>query len=139
MQVKITALTRRSAVILFNYNFFRHFAIHALIEKSSSEYSRYLHDRGFINEAKNKRFKLFTFLKLLFARAKIRKTPHPMRWFGCRGVGGQSSQHQARVFAQFRQGTKNSTRRVGCAHQMIESLFIFFDGYLNFPGSMVIE
>ena len=125
MRVKITALTRQSAVISFNYNYARHCAIYALIEKFSSEYSRYLHDRGFINETKNKRFKLFTFSKLLFARVKIRKTPHPMRWFGCRGVGGQASQHRARVFAQYRQVTKNATRRVGCAHQMIESLFVF--------------
>jgi CRISPR-associated endoribonuclease Cas6 len=73
MRVKITALTRQSAIIPFNYNYALHSAIYALIEKSSSEYSRYLHDRGFINQAVNKRFKLFTFSKLLFTRARIRK------------------------------------------------------------------
>ena len=52
MRAKITALTRRSAVILFNYNFFRHFAIYAFIKKFSSEYSRYLHDRGVVSETK---------------------------------------------------------------------------------------
>ena len=125
MRVTITALTQQPAVISFNCNYARDYAIYAFIKKFSSEYSRYLHDRGFINEAKNKRFKLFTFLKLLFARAKIRKTPHSMWRFGCRSVDGQAIQNRARVFAKFRQGTKNSTRRVGCAHQMIESLFIF--------------
>ena len=53
MQVKVTALTRQSAVISFNNNYALHSAIYALIEKSSSEYSRYLHDRGFINQSKN--------------------------------------------------------------------------------------
>jgi len=65
MQVKITALTQQSAVIPFNYNYALHSAIYALIEKSSSEYSRYLHDRGFINETKNKRFKLLLIPSLL--------------------------------------------------------------------------
>ncbi len=138
MRVKITALTQQPAVIPFNYNYALHSAIYALIEKSSSEYSRYLHDKGFINETKNKRFKLFAFSKLLFARARGRKTPHPMWRFGCHGVGGQASQDRARGFAEFRQVTKNSTRRLGCAHQMIENFFIFLGGYLNGPGGVVI-
>lgn len=73
MRVKITALSRQSAVIPFNYNYALHSAVYAFIEKSSSEYSLYLHDKGFINETTNKRFKLFTFSKLFFASARIRK------------------------------------------------------------------
>lgn len=65
MRVKITALTRQSAVILFNYNYALHSAIYANIGKSSSEYFCYLHDSGFINETKNKQFKLLLILGLL--------------------------------------------------------------------------
>ena len=61
MRVKITALTESPATIPFNYNYALHSAIYGLIEKSSGEYSRYLHDKGFINETVKKRFKLFTF------------------------------------------------------------------------------
>ena len=57
----------------FNYNYALHSAIYALIDKSSQEYSQYLHDKGFINKAINRRFKLFTFSKLFFPSAKINK------------------------------------------------------------------
>ena len=66
MRVKITALTELPAAIPFNYNYALHSAIYGLIEKSSGEYSRYLHDKGFINETVKKRFKLFTFSKHFF-------------------------------------------------------------------------
>ena len=67
LRVKITALTESPAAIPFNYNYALHSAIYGLIEKSSGEYSEYLHDKGFINNTINKRFKLFTFSKLFFA------------------------------------------------------------------------
>ena len=73
MRVKITAVTQQPATIPFNYNYALHSAIYALIEKSSNEYSQYLHDKGFINKAINRRFKLFTFSKLFFPSAKISK------------------------------------------------------------------
>lgn len=73
MRVKIKAVTQQPAAIPFNYNYALHSAIYALIEKSSQEYSQYLHDKGFINESVNKRFKLFTFSKLFFPSAKINK------------------------------------------------------------------
>ena len=73
MRVKITALTESPATIPFNYNYALHSAIYGLIEKSSGEYSRYLHDKGFINEAAKKRFKLFTFSKLFFTPSRIQK------------------------------------------------------------------
>ena len=71
MRVKITAITQHPASIPFNYNYALHSAIYNLIEKSSSEYSQYLHDKGFINETIEKRFKLFTFSKLFFEPTKI--------------------------------------------------------------------
>ena len=74
LRVKITALTKLPATIPFNYNYALHSAIYGLIEKSSGEYSEYLHDKGFINEAVKRRFKLFTFSKLFFAPTKIQKT-----------------------------------------------------------------
>ena len=73
MRVKITALTESPAIIPFNYNYALHSAIYGLMEKSSGEYSEYLHDKGFINEAVKKRFKLFTFSKLFFTPTKIQK------------------------------------------------------------------
>lgn len=73
MRVKITASTQQPAFIPFNYNHALHAAIYSLIEKSSSKYSQYLHDKGFINNSLNKRFKLFTFSKLFFEPSIIRK------------------------------------------------------------------
>jgi CRISPR-associated endoribonuclease Cas6 len=73
LRVKITALTESPATIPFNYNYALHSAIYGLIEKSSGEYSRYLHDKGFINETVKKRFKLFTFSKLFFTPSRIQK------------------------------------------------------------------
>ena len=73
MRVKITASAESPAAIPFNYNYALHSAIYGLIEKSSGKYSEYLHDKGFINEAVKKRFKLFTFSKLFFAPTRIQK------------------------------------------------------------------
>jgi len=61
LRIKITALTESPADIPFNYNYALHSAIYGLIEKSSGEYSRYLHDKGFINKTIKKQFILFTF------------------------------------------------------------------------------
>jgi len=73
LRVKITALTKSPAAIPFNYNYALHSAIYGLIEKSSGEYSEYLHDKGFINETVKRRFKLFTFSKLFFTPTRIQE------------------------------------------------------------------
>jgi CRISPR-associated endoribonuclease Cas6 len=73
VRVKITAITLSPAFIPFNYNYALHSAIYGLMEKSSTKYSQYLHDKGFINKSINKRFKLFTFSKLFFTPLKINK------------------------------------------------------------------
>ena len=73
LRVKITASTSKSVFIPFNYNYALHSAVYNLIKKSSEAYSAYLHDKGFLNNAIEKRFKLFTFSKLFFKQAKIQK------------------------------------------------------------------
>jgi CRISPR-associated endoribonuclease Cas6 len=73
LRVKITAVTESPAAIPFNYNYALHSAIYGLIEKSSGEYSEYFHDKGFINEAVKRRFKLFTFLKLFLRLQRFKK------------------------------------------------------------------
>ena len=74
MRLSITAETRQPVFIPFDYNYALHAAIYRIIQKSSETYSRYLHDKGFANDAVNRRFKLFTFSKLFFTPAKITKT-----------------------------------------------------------------
>ena len=73
MRIRITAAAKLPAAIPFNYNYALHSAIYGLIEKSSGEYSTYLHDKGFPGGSVKKRFKLFTFSKLFFAPSRIRK------------------------------------------------------------------
>ncbi len=71
MRLKISTILNQKSFIPFNYNYALHSAIYGLIEKSSKEYSAYLHDQGFIDKKSNKRFKLFTFSKLLCSPCKI--------------------------------------------------------------------
>jgi CRISPR-associated endoribonuclease Cas6 len=73
VRIKITAATKSPADIPFDYNYALHSAIYGFLKKSSGEYSKYLHDKGFINESAKRRFKLFTFSKLFFSPSKIRK------------------------------------------------------------------
>lgn len=66
VRISITAETQTPVFIPFNYNYALHAAIYRIIQKSSTDYSQYLHDQGFANDAVNRRFKLFTFSKLFF-------------------------------------------------------------------------
>ena len=59
MRLRIIAKAQRKVFIPFSYQYQLHSCIYRLIEKSSKEYSKFLHDKGFT--ASNKVFKLFTF------------------------------------------------------------------------------
>ena len=59
MRLRIVGKTEKRHFIPFNYQYQLHSCIYRLIEKSSKEYSKFLHDKGFT--ASNKVFKLFTF------------------------------------------------------------------------------
>jgi CRISPR-associated endoribonuclease Cas6 len=74
VRVSITAETPQPVFIPFNYNYALHAAIYRIIQKSSTDYSQYLHDQGFANDAVNRRFKLFTFSRLFFTPANRTKT-----------------------------------------------------------------
>ena len=75
MHLRIKAFTKTPCKISYNYQYVLHSAIYSLIQKSSKEYSEFLHHKGFElnersanDESKNikKIFKLFTFSKLKF-------------------------------------------------------------------------
>ena len=71
MRLKIRVNLRKTEDIPFNYQYQMHSALYSLIKKSSSEYSTFLHDTGFIDEKKN--LKLFTFSKCNFPIRKLTK------------------------------------------------------------------
>ncbi len=64
MRLKITAFANNKMLIPFNYQYILQAAIYNLIEKSSAEYSDFLHNIGFVDG--NKHLKLFTFSKFKF-------------------------------------------------------------------------
>ena len=72
MRIKITATSTKHITIPYNYQYVLHAAIYRLIQKSSNEYSKFLHDVGFIDGEKH--IKLFTFSKLFFQNHKKTKT-----------------------------------------------------------------
>lgn len=74
MRVNITAKTRQPAEFPFNYQYALHSVIYRLIEKSSPDYSDYLHNRGFSGQTGPKRFKLFTFSKINFGSVNATKS-----------------------------------------------------------------
>ncbi len=79
MRLKIQVDLSEISDIPFNYHYQLHSAIYNLIRKSSVEYSKFLHDTGFIDE--NKNLKLFTFSRCYFF-------PKNSNRFGFRNVKG---------------------------------------------------
>lgn len=71
MRLKIYFRLSKRTQIPFNYCYQLHSAIYNLINKSSPQYSKFLHDTGFIDAEKH--LKLFVFSKLYFPNAKITK------------------------------------------------------------------
>ena len=65
MRLKLRCEMNETGLIPYNYNHQLQNVIYRLIQKSSPEFSAFLHNIGFIDG--NKPFKLFTFSKLLFA------------------------------------------------------------------------
>lgn len=74
MRIKITAITDRPASFPFNYQYPLQAAIYALIRESSSEYSKFLHEQGYVKDGINRVFKFFTFSKLKFSPKLCGKT-----------------------------------------------------------------
>lgn len=66
MRIKITAVSEKPSFFPYNYQYALHSAIYSLINESSTEYSNFLHDNGYLREGINKKFKFFTFSKLKF-------------------------------------------------------------------------
>jgi len=64
MRIKIIAECPQETFIPYNYHYQMSAALYSLIEKSSPEYSEFLHNQGFFTD--NRKFKLFTFSKLTF-------------------------------------------------------------------------
>ena len=68
MRIKITCESIYTVFIPYNYHYKLHSAIYRIIEKSSAEFSNFLHNTGFIDDD-NKHLKLFTFSKIIFDKA----------------------------------------------------------------------
>ncbi|VEN72988.1 CRISPR-associated endoribonuclease Cas6 [Candidatus Desulfarcum epimagneticum] len=66
MRILITAESEKPSFFPYNYQYPLHSALYSLINESSFEYSSFLHDRGYIRDGINKKFKFFTFSKLKF-------------------------------------------------------------------------
>ena len=66
MRILITAISEQPYFFPYNYQYALHSAIYSLINESSAEYSKFLHDNGYIKDGINKKFKFFTFSKLKF-------------------------------------------------------------------------
>jgi CRISPR-associated endoribonuclease Cas6 len=67
VRIKITATTDRPASFPFNYQYPLQAAIYSLIRESSSDYSTFLHEQGYIKDGIDRVFKFFTFSKLKFS------------------------------------------------------------------------
>jgi CRISPR-associated endoribonuclease Cas6 len=67
MRVKFTLFpVQRKAILPVNYNYFLTGLIYKIIQASSSDYSRFLHDEGYrVDNASAKAFKLFTYSMLM--------------------------------------------------------------------------
>lgn len=81
MRIKISAISREPVFFPYNYHYALHSALYALIQESSSVYSEFLHDKGYVKDGIDKLFKLFTFSKLSFV-------PKNRRTGGFHGVTG---------------------------------------------------
>jgi len=74
VRIKITAATDRPESFPFNYQYPLQSAIYALIRESSSEYSTFLHEQGYVKDGIDRVFKFFTFSKLKFSPKLVGKT-----------------------------------------------------------------
>ena len=70
VRIKISCVCQKNIFVPYNYHYKLHSAIYHIIEKSSSEFSSFLHDTGFIDPESNKPMKLFTFSKIFFENAR---------------------------------------------------------------------
>ena len=70
MRIRITAVTEHPASFPFNYQHPLQAALYALIRESSSDYSQFLHGKGYVKDGIDKLFKFFTFSKLRFVPKK---------------------------------------------------------------------
>ena len=70
MRIRITAETEYPASFPFNYQHALQAALYALIRESSSDYSQFLHEKGYVKDGIDKLFKFFTFSKLKFTPKK---------------------------------------------------------------------
>jgi len=66
LRIIITAISEQPSFFPYNYQYALHSAIYSLMNESSSEYSEFLHDNGYIKDGINKKFKFFSFSKLKF-------------------------------------------------------------------------
>lgn len=62
MRIKVKLYSEKETLLDMNYNYYLSSMIYSLLSKSNSEYSRKLHEEGYM--INNKRFKLFTFSNL---------------------------------------------------------------------------
>lgn len=74
MRIKITATTDRPTLFPFNYQYPLQAAIYGLIRESSSKYSKFLHEQGYVKDGVDRVFKFFTFSKLKFSPKLTGKT-----------------------------------------------------------------
>jgi CRISPR-associated endoribonuclease Cas6 len=71
LRITITAAVAGQPVFFpYNYQYALHAALYGLMNESSADYSRFLHDKGYVKDGIDKLFKLFTFSKLTFTPAK---------------------------------------------------------------------
>ena len=66
MRIIITAISEQPSFFPYNYQYALHSSIYSLMNESSSEYSKFLHDNGYVKDGINKKFKFFSFSKLKF-------------------------------------------------------------------------
>jgi len=72
MRVKLTLSPVQSETIInLNYNYFLSGVVYRLIESSSPTYAKFLHDLGYQPDGSLRRFKHFTFSRLVVRRRKI--------------------------------------------------------------------
>jgi CRISPR-associated endoribonuclease Cas6 len=69
MRLKIGCETKNRVFIPYNYHYKLHAALYKIMQKSSIEFSKFLHDTGFIDPITNKPMKLFSFSKIFFNSA----------------------------------------------------------------------
>lgn len=71
MRIKLTFSIDKNTALPINYNYLLTSLIYSILSSSSRKFSHFLHEEGFRDEGK--RFKLFTYSQLLFAKKRIQK------------------------------------------------------------------